>query len=121
MTYRTAFHRALRLACPRCGKGRLFAGWFTMHPSCSHCQLPFHREPGFYLGSIYFNYGVTAILVTAAYLTLWWTEWLDPETTGLAAVAAVSVLFPLAFFRHARSLWLAFDHYWDPPPRHPDV
>ena len=31
------------------------------------------REPGFYLGSIYVNYGLTAVLITAAYFLLFFT------------------------------------------------
>ena len=83
--------RALRLRCPRCGRGRLFAGWFTMHDKCSECGLDLRREPGFYLGSIYINYGLTATFVTLAFC----------------------VLVPLAFFRYARSLWLSMDQFWD--------
>jgi hypothetical protein len=29
-------------------------------------------------------------------------------------LAAFCVFFPLWFFRYARSLWLAFDEYFDP-------
>src|SRR5690349_19287385 len=61
--------RSLRLRCPRCGVGKLFAGWFKMHEKCEHCGLDFRREPGFYLGSIYVNYGLTAFFVTAVYIT----------------------------------------------------
>src|SRR5687768_16223960 len=61
--------RSLRLRCPRCGRGKLFVGWFTMPDKCAECGLDIRREPGFYLGSIYFNYGMTALLVTIAYLT----------------------------------------------------
>ena len=25
--------------CPRCGRGRLFAGFLTVVPRCAHCQL----------------------------------------------------------------------------------
>ena len=39
-----------------------------MAERCTECGLRFHREPGFYLGSIYFNYGLTAILVTVGYV-----------------------------------------------------
>jgi uncharacterized protein (DUF983 family) len=99
--------RALVLRCPRCGDGKLFAGWFRMHPACDGCGLSFAREPGFYLGSIYINYGITVLLTGALYATILGGG--GSHEVALAACLAVAVLFPLAFFRHARSLLLALD------------
>jgi uncharacterized protein (DUF983 family) len=109
----TALLRGLRLRCPLCGRGRLFRSWFHMHRECSACGLKFHRGPGYYLGSIYINYGLTAALITAGYLALFITGSLSP-TARLVLLASVCVIFPLWFFRYARSLWLALDLYLDP-------
>lgn len=84
-----------------------------MCPRCESCGLDFQREPGFYLGSIYFNYAVTSLIVIAGYVPLWAARVVSPETL-LAGFAAFVVLFPIWFFRHARGLWLAFDQIWDP-------
>jgi uncharacterized protein (DUF983 family) len=62
-----AFVGALRLRCPGCGQGRLFRGPFRMHDGCGACGLSYRREPGFYLGSIYVNYGVTVIVTGLLY------------------------------------------------------
>jgi uncharacterized protein (DUF983 family) len=107
------FIRSLRLRCPACGQGRLFAGWFRMHTACPRCGLTYKRGPGYFLGSIYFNYGVTAILLTVTFFTLFLGFGVSPDVM-LWPLAAFSVLFPLWFFRYARSLWLAFDQYFDP-------
>lgn len=109
----TALLRGLRLRCPVCGRGRLFRTWFHMHIDCSHCGLKFDRGPGYYLGSIYINYGLTAALLTAGYLALFLTDTLSP-TARLALLGGFCVIFPLWFFRYARSLWLALDLYVDP-------
>ncbi len=85
-----------------------------MHERCTHCHLRYQREPGFFLGSIYINYGLTALLVTIGYLSLFFAGF-DPQVS-LIVVMAFAVLFPLWFFRYSRSLWLAFDQYWDPTP-----
>ena len=31
----------LRGKCPRCGEGKIFAGWITIAPKCEVCQLDF--------------------------------------------------------------------------------
>jgi uncharacterized protein (DUF983 family) len=110
--YTTIFGRALRLRCPRCGHGKLFIGWFKMPTECATCGLVYQREPGFFLGSIYFNYGLTALLVIAAYFIGFFSG-VHPSVL-LWSLTAFCFLFPLWFFRYARSLWLAFDQYWDP-------
>jgi uncharacterized protein (DUF983 family) len=116
MRLSTVLWRSLRLRCPVCGRGKLFRGWFSMYDSCSECGLKFQRESGYWLGSIYFNYGLTALLVTVGYLGLWFADLVSPET--LAAILAVfALVFPLWFFRYARSLWIGFDHLMDPIDR----
>lgn len=105
--------RALRLRCPRCGCGALFDGWFQMPVKCAECGLDLRREPGFYLGSIYVNYGLTAFVVTVTYV------WAMATGRGQSrelfwGMLAFCLLFPLWFFRYARSLWLGMDQYWDP-------
>jgi uncharacterized protein (DUF983 family) len=102
------FLRAARLTCPRCGVGRLFCGLFAMDDACRHCGLDFKREPGFYLGSIYINYGITALGAGGLYLLLVHGLGLSREK-ALAACLAVAVLFPVWFFRYARSFLLAID------------
>jgi uncharacterized protein (DUF983 family) len=105
--------RALRLRCPFCGQGKLFRGWFRMHERCPSCNAAFEREPGFFLGSIYFNYGLTALIVAIAYPVLLFGYGL-PETPLLAGALVFVVVFPMLFFRFARSLWLGFDQFADP-------
>ena len=84
-----------------------------MSPQCDHCGMKFEREPGYFLGSIYFNYGLTALLITAAFFTLYLGFDISPDVL-LWPLAAFCLLFPLWFFRYARSLWLGFDVYFDP-------
>lgn len=105
--------RALRLRCPSCGQGKLFRGWFAMHATCSKCERPFFGDAGYYLGSIYFNYGVTGVLVLAIYLAMYFGDVLTNDQV-FWLLAVFVVLFPMWFFRYARALWLAFDEYWDP-------
>ena len=107
--------RGLRLLCPKCGQGRIFRGWFAMNDRCPACGRLFNRAPGYLLGSIYINYGLTALLVVVMYFALYFSETLQGKPL-LAAMTALCVLFPLWFFRYARALWIAFDERWDPWP-----
>ena len=107
--------RGLRLRCPRCGVGAVFRGWFSMNTRCPACGRLFDRAPGYLLGSIYFNYGVTAVLVVTAYFSLYFTDTLSGKQL-LVLLTAFSLVFPLWFFRYARGLWIAFDERWDPWP-----
>lgn len=112
---RTILGRGVRLLCPACGRSPIFRGWFAMHDRCPACGRRFNRAPGYLLGSIYINYGVTAALVVAVYFTLYFTETMTGKQL-LVALTAFSIVFPLWFFRYARSLWIAFDERWDPWP-----
>lgn len=105
--------RTARLRCPACGQGELFRGWFAMHERCTYCDRSFHRGPGYFLGSIYFNYGVTAALVTTMYFTMFASDVLSGRQR-LWLLSLFILVFPLWFFRYARSLWMAFDAWWDP-------
>ena len=107
--------RALRLRCPKCGQAEIFHGWFAMHDRCAACGRRFNRSPGYFLGSIYFNYGLTAGLVVVAYFSLYFSDLMSGKPL-LAVLTVFIVAFPLWFFRYARSLWLALDELLDPWP-----
>jgi uncharacterized protein (DUF983 family) len=107
--------RALRLRCPRCGRAQIFRGWFTMNDDCQSCGRRFNRDAGYLLGSIYFNYGITAMLVVIMYFAMFFGDVLA-DHQRLLVLSAFAVLFPTWFFRYARALWIAFDELWDPWP-----
>jgi len=105
--------RALRCRCPLCGRGQLFRNWFAMYPRCEHCGATFEREPGFFLGSIYINYGLTALIVTIAYPLLLFRGGVNEQRLLIGAVA-FTVIFPILLFPWARRIWLGFDQWNDP-------
>jgi uncharacterized protein (DUF983 family) len=112
--------RALRLRCPACGRAPIFRGWFTMHDSCPACGRRFNRDSGYLLGSIYFNYGVTAMLVVVMYFTMFFGDVLT-DTHRLVVLTMFGILFPTWFFRYARAFWIAFDERWDPWPNEEEM
>ena len=84
-----------------------------MHSECGSCAMKLEREPGFFLGAIYFNYGLTAAIATTVFIVGSFATRVDRRLLFWATMALV-VLFPVWFFRYARSLWLGFDEYMDP-------
>jgi uncharacterized protein (DUF983 family) len=108
----TLIIRALRLKCPRCGQAPMFTGLFRMIDRCSNCGLKFEREPGYFLGSIYINYGITALLLTVVWITLRFGYGIESRWL-VFGLAAFLVVFQIFFFRYARALWLALDCQFD--------
>lgn len=107
-----AFSRGMRLKCPMCSEGRLFSGFIRMHKNCEACGFHFERGPGYFLGSTYINYGITTLLTTWTYMVLRFGFEIS-RSYLIPVLATFCVIFPVLFFRYARSLWLSFDCYFD--------
>ncbi len=83
-----------------------------MHERCAGCDFKYEREPGYFLGSIYFNYGWTCLSMTVAYMILH----VALEIENLYVVPPLvtyAIGFPIFFHRYARAIWLAFDCNFD--------
>ena len=107
-TLRQAILRGFSLRCAMCGEGKLFRGMFRMHPHCSHCGFVFERAPGYFLGSTYINYGLTAGTTTVSYVFFHFGLGFR-NSQVLPCLLVFCGIFPLVFFRYARSLWLSLD------------
>jgi uncharacterized protein (DUF983 family) len=112
LTFPQAVRRGVTLRCPSCARGKLFRGLLRMNQKCSNCEFSFERSPGYFLGSTYINYGVTAATTTFSYVLLHFGF----ECTNsqlLPGLVTFIAIFPLVFFRFARSLWLSLDCFLD--------
>jgi len=103
---RAVLGRAVRLRCPRCGEGRLWAGWWRMAARCAACDLRYELERGFFVGAVAIDWLVMGALAMVPVVLL------DPWF-GLSLAAqlqlglCLALLVPLLLFRYSRSLWLA--------------
>lgn len=104
----------LRLKCPRCGAGSLFRKAFRMEQECHHCGLKFEREQGYFIGAMYINYAVTVAVAVPGFFLLDAFAGITINQQ-LALWVPFAIIFPLIFFHHARSLWLVFDYFFNPP------
>ena len=83
-----------------------------MSKACSACEFRFERPPGYFLGSTYINYGITAATSTVSYVVLHFGLGCANGQL-LPGMVTFILIFPLVFFRFARSLWLSLDCYFD--------
>lgn len=95
---------ALLLRCPRCREAPIFERGFDMFDRCPNCDLCLNREPGYYVGGMEVNAMVTTALAIVVGIL----------TDSIGAACALAVLFPVAFYRHARSFWICMDRFFDP-------
>ncbi|HLW02027.1 MAG TPA: DUF983 domain-containing protein [Ktedonobacterales bacterium] len=107
------FWRGICLACPVCGEGRVFSGWFKMHENCPVCGFHFEREEGYFTGAIAVNLVVSELLLAAVAIPLALQPW--ASLVPLLLIGGVlAVLLPLLFYRHSKGLWMSLDHLFHP-------
>jgi hypothetical protein len=85
-----------------------------MNESCPCCGIRFEREPGYFLGAMYFSYflsvPILGLLILAGHLLL--PAWRIEVIIGLAAIAYIPFM-PLVF-RYSRVFWIYFERWANP-------
>src|SRR5260370_2004320 len=66
----------LQQRCPRCRIGgifhySIFRGFPKMCERCSICDLRFEREPGYFLGAMYFSFAMGVLVMAPIAVSLW--------------------------------------------------
>src|SRR3954468_5338312 len=75
-TGRSRWRAILGQRCPRCLRGRIYAGLLRMNDECPVCGHHFEREPGYFLGAMYISYPLSIVVIG---LSLWLITSLWPE------------------------------------------
>jgi uncharacterized protein (DUF983 family) len=101
--------RSLKLQCPVCGRASIVARPFNLKHRCDECRVIFKREEGFFVGAIMANVVATEMLIVSIYLACITLTNLN-EQVMLTVLFVAGISFPLIFYHHAWSLWLAMDH-----------
>lgn len=117
------FRRSLQLRCPTCGitpifpplkKTRSLRDWFTPLDGCPRCGYPYEREPGYFLLATWAgSYGMGSLTGLILYFFFDW-KFHPPIFQLLAMVLIPVILVNIVLARHAKSFFLAFDHFFDP-------
>lgn len=101
--------RCLKLQCPACGRASIVERPFHLKHRCDACGVVFKREEGFFVGAIMANVMATEVLILLVYFLCLLLTNLG-EQSMLTVLFVVGVTFPLFFYHHSWSLWLAIDH-----------
>jgi uncharacterized protein (DUF983 family) len=100
----------LALRCPACGRSGIFASLFHLKEHCDACRAIFKREEGFFVGAIMVAVVTTEVVIVLAYLVS--LSIVGPHYQFVINILLViALLFPVAFYHHSWSIWLAFDHF----------
>ncbi len=84
-----------------------------MYDTCSVCGLKYDREPGYFLGAMYFSYLLSIPPGLVLVFLIWRiTRW-QFDIVMLSAFLAYLPLVP-AVTRWARVLWMYVDQHFDP-------
>jgi uncharacterized protein (DUF983 family) len=103
--------------CPRCHEGDLYKktfwqgltdllqGKYNMHERCSHCNLKYEQEPGFWWGAMYIGYMFSsgALMITAAICMLYFDLEVNETMFWVFIVACIGFLYNA---RLSRAVWI---------------
>ncbi len=103
----------LNFKCPNCSKGHVyqkhhFFSFAKMHDNCSHCNLLFEKEPGFFFGAMFVSYALVVAECVAVFVAcgvLFFNNWFSYY---LIPILLVTVLALAPFnYRLSRVIWIA--------------
>lgn len=125
----------LKCKCPRCRKGDMFEDknpWhlkntMKMYKECPVCRQPLNIEVGFYYGTSYVSYALTAAFSAASCIAWVLLIGFSVDDNRIYYWLSINALLLIAgqpyFMRVARTLWLAFfvryDKNWKINPPQP--
>jgi len=112
----------LQQRCPRCRIGgifhySIFRGFPKMCERCSIGDLKFEREPGYFLGAMYFSFAMGVLVMAPIAVSLWvLTGWWITKVIVCSALLFLPFAPTITLF--ARVLWIYFDQSVDPERSH---
>ncbi len=80
---------------------------------CSICDLKFEREPGYFLGAMYFSFAMGVLIMAPIAVSLWaLTGWWISKVIIFSVVLFLPFAPTITLF--ARVLWIYLDQSVDP-------
>lgn len=98
----------LACRCPRCGRGRLFAGYLTLAETCDACGLPLKAADSGDGPAVFVMFIVLALAVPFVF-ALW--VWFDLPPLVIMALATILILGgSLGLLRPAKGILIALQY-----------
>ncbi|WP_010523221.1 DUF983 domain-containing protein [Aquimarina agarivorans] len=115
MTFLKKLYSILKFKCPRChegdfleGKVYQFSKMGKVKKKCSHCNLKYEIETGFFYGAMYVSYALgVALGISVWVLQLLFLPDASPMTLFLAIVLSVILFYPL-LYSLSKIIWINF-------------
>ena len=108
-TTQTLYISGVRLRCPHCHKGRIFATPFEVAPTCSHCQVRFERMSGESLGGLMFSMTLLPIVSIAGFF-VGELVYKVPRSLNIGFWLGFILLSVGLMYRHARAIWIGISY-----------
>lgn len=110
----SALTHILKNECPVCHKGKVFTdkniflnfSFPKMNEYCSHCSYKFQKEPGYFFGAMYVNYGLTVAQGIATYCIAQYFFETNFDLRILPIIAVVITLLTPFNLRFSRLAWI---------------
>jgi uncharacterized protein (DUF983 family) len=84
--------RGIARRCPRCGQGKIFKRWVTLHDNCSACGLQYLRDQGDLWGYLLF---VDRAMFIFPLVVMFYFGWWNPNSiwywTAIASLLAAMI------------------------------
>ena len=109
--------RCLRLRCPACGESGIVSQPFRIRHHCPECLALFKREDGFFVGAILANVVTTELVILLVCFFFLLVVGAQYESV-LVLLFVMALIFPVAFYHHAWSLWIGFDFMVESLPKY---
>ncbi len=114
MSNPSVLYSVVAMKCPRCHEGDLyktptfsFKKSFEMYDVCPHCGQKYVLEPGFYYGSMFISYILTAFLMFGTFAIAKFILDIEITTAFICCTLIIAALF-IWIFRISRSVWIHF-------------
>lgn len=107
--------RGVTKKCPRCGAGRIFAGFFRLKDNCPTCGYAFEREEGYWTGAMIVNIAACEAWFALLFVGTLLATLPEVDWAPLLGVALLTNgLLPIVFYPRSKTIWMALDLYWHP-------
>ncbi|OMQ11193.1 DUF983 domain-containing protein [[Flexibacter] sp. ATCC 35103] len=110
----SALTHILSNECPICHKGKVFKdkniflnfSLPKMNEYCSHCNYKFQKEPGYFFGAMYVNYGLTVAQAITTYCIAQFFFEKNFDLRIIPIIAVVIILLTSFNLRFSRLAWI---------------